>query len=226
MIAKVNGKTITETDMGSPRPRSATTRLPARGTKRRALAEFLIENELFADAAEGQKLGAGPSSTSACSTGAGAPCATPISKRASERPSARPRPRKSTTARWALKPEEEVRARHILVDSKEQGERDLREDRRRRRLRPARQGEFQGPGSKDQGGVLGYFTRGQMVPEFEEAAFKLKKGEVSEPVESQFGWHIIKVDDRRQRAPPSFEAVKDRIVARRDAQRPRRRRRS
>jgi peptidyl-prolyl cis-trans isomerase C len=52
-----------------------------------------------------------------------------------------------------------------------------------------------------------------MVPQFEEAAFNLKKGEVSEPVESQFGWHIIRVDDRRQRAAPAFEAVKDRVVA-------------
>src|SRR5213078_1226832 len=69
------------------------------------------------------------------------------------------------------------------------------------------------PGSKDQGGELGFFKRGQMVPQFEEAAFRLTKGEVGEPVESQFGWHIIKVDDRRQRAAPPFEAVKDRVVA-------------
>ena len=69
------------------------------------------------------------------------------------------------------------------------------------------------PGSKDQGGELGFFTRGQMVPQFEEAAFKLKKGEVGEPFESQFGWHIVRVDDRRQRAAPPFEAVKDRVVA-------------
>ena len=52
-----------------------------------------------------------------------------------------------------------------------------------------------------------------MVPQFEEAAFKLKKGEVGEPFETQFGWHIIRVDDRRQRAAPPFEAVKDRVVA-------------
>jgi len=69
------------------------------------------------------------------------------------------------------------------------------------------------PGSKDQGGELGFFKRGQMVPQFEDAAFKLKKGEVSEPFESQFGWHVVRVDDRRQRAAPPFEAVKDRVVA-------------
>jgi peptidyl-prolyl cis-trans isomerase C len=52
-----------------------------------------------------------------------------------------------------------------------------------------------------------------MVPQFEEAAFALKKGDISAPVQSQFGWHIIKVEDRRQKKLPTFEEVKDRIMA-------------
>jgi peptidyl-prolyl cis-trans isomerase C len=52
-----------------------------------------------------------------------------------------------------------------------------------------------------------------MVPKFEEAAFKLKKGEVSEPFETQFGWHVVKIDDRREQPAPSFDAVKDRVRA-------------
>jgi peptidyl-prolyl cis-trans isomerase C len=51
-----------------------------------------------------------------------------------------------------------------------------------------------------------------MVPQFEDVVFKLKKGEVSEPVKTQFGWHLIKLEDRRQKQPPAFEVVKDRIV--------------
>ena len=48
-----------------------------------------------------------------------------------------------------------------------------------------------------------------MVPEFSDAAFKLKKGEISEPVKTQFGWHIIKVEDTRTKSFPPFEQVKE-----------------
>ena len=167
-------------------------------TKRRVLVEFLIENQLFADAAEGQKLGSGRrASTSARSIGGGARCATPTSTRPSGDLSTRPKPGSSTQRRSARpKPEEEVRARHILVESKDKA-RELFEKIAHGSdfARLARE-HSKDPGSKDQGGELGFFTRGQMVPQFEEAAFKLKKGEVGEPFESQFGWHIVRVDDR------------------------------
>ena len=51
-----------------------------------------------------------------------------------------------------------------------------------------------------------------MVPEFEAAVFKMQKGEVSEPVKTNFGWHIIKLEDRRRKEPPSFDSVKDTIM--------------
>ena len=107
--------------------------------------------------------------------------------------------------------EQEVSARHILVESEDDAKKvaaDLKEG-----------GDFvaiakersKDPGSKDQGGDLGFFAKDQMVPEFAEAAFKLDKGQISDPVKSQFGWHVIRVDDKRTKQPPAFEQVKDQI---------------
>jgi peptidyl-prolyl cis-trans isomerase C len=68
-----------------------------------------------------------------------------------------------------------------------------------------------GPGARE-GGDLGFFRRGDMVPEFATAAFQLQPGQVSEnPVRSPFGWHVIKVEERRTAAPPPFEEVSQTI---------------
>ena len=67
------------------------------------------------------------------------------------------------------------------------------------------------PSGKANGGDLGYFSKEQMVPEFADAAFKLDKGQISEPVKTQFGWHVIKVEDKRIKPPPKFEDVKPQI---------------
>ncbi|MGC2225088.1 MAG: peptidylprolyl isomerase, partial [Methylocella sp.] len=66
------------------------------------------------------------------------------------------------------------------------------------------------PGSE--GGDLGWFTKDRMVPEFADAAFKLEVGQVSDPVKSPFGWHIIEVLDKRQKTFPPFDQVKDQIT--------------
>ncbi|NLZ48368.1 MAG: peptidylprolyl isomerase [Clostridiales bacterium] len=66
--------------------------------------------------------------------------------------------------------------------------------------------------SKAKGGELGYFTKGRMVPEFEKAAFGLEVGEISEPVKTEFGYHIIQVIDRKPAYLKSFEEVKDEIL--------------
>ncbi|MCH9753675.1 MAG: peptidylprolyl isomerase [Alphaproteobacteria bacterium] len=65
--------------------------------------------------------------------------------------------------------------------------------------------------SKVQGGEIGLISRGQTVPEFEEKAYSLKKGEISEPVKTQFGWHIVKVSDIKKRKIPSFEEAKQSV---------------
>ena len=70
----------------------------------------------------------------------------------------------------------------------------------------------QEPGAKNTGGDLGFFARGQMVPRFEEVAFALEPGTYSEPFETEFGWHILKVYETRPAAPCPIEQVREVIV--------------
>ena len=106
-----------------------------------------------------------------------------------------------------------MQARHILVDTKEKAEEIIGKIKAGGDFAALAKENSKDPGSKEDGGMLGFFGRNQMVPEFEKAAFELKKGEISAPVQSQFGWHVIKVEDRREKKPPSYEAVKDRLIA-------------
>lgn len=71
--------------------------------------------------------------------------------------------------------------------------------------------EYSTDGSAEDGGKLGYFSAGEMVPEFEDAAYAMKKGEISDPVQSEHGFHIIKVNDKRDKKESigKFEDVKD-----------------
>ena len=66
--------------------------------------------------------------------------------------------------------------------------------------------------SAPNGGNLGWFSKGQMVPEFELAVLELQLGEISKPVKTQFGWHIIKLNDKRLRELPPIEAVRDKLI--------------
>jgi parvulin-like peptidyl-prolyl isomerase len=74
------------------------------------------------------------------------------------------------------------------------------------------------PGSAKRGGDLGFFNKGMMVPEFEQAAFSTKPGEISKPIKTPFGYHIIKVEEHREAKPPTFEQAKDRVAQQLKAQ--------
>jgi peptidyl-prolyl cis-trans isomerase C len=107
--------------------------------------------------------------------------------------------------------DQEVRARHILVPTEDEAKAVLAEIKKGTDFAELAKQKSKDPGAAAEGGDLGYFGKDQMVPEFAAVAFKLNKGEVSDPVKTQFGWHIIKVEDKRNKPVPPFDQVKDQI---------------
>jgi len=107
--------------------------------------------------------------------------------------------------------EKEVHARHILVETEDEAKAILAEIKKGGDFAELAKKKSKDPGGAE-GGDLGYFTKDQMVPEFSEVAFKLEKGQLSDPVKTQFGWHIIKVEDKRDRKVPEFDKVKDQLA--------------
>jgi len=122
----------------------------------------------------------------------------------------------------SFKQPEQVRASHILIKIDPQADESQRAEARKKIeeiKHKLHEGEdfatlakefSQGP-SGAKGGDLGYFRRGEMVKPFEEAAFALKPGEVSDPVESRFGYHLIKLMDRKPETTIPYEDIKERI---------------
>lgn len=109
-----------------------------------------------------------------------------------------------------FEPQPEFNAAHILVDSEDKakalkaeidGGKDFAEVAK----------ENSSDGSAASGGDLGWFGAGQMVPEFETAVTALEVGQVSDPVQSQFGWHVIKLNEKRETTPPTLEQARAQI---------------
>lgn len=106
--------------------------------------------------------------------------------------------------------EQEVHARHILVETEDEAKQVIDELKKGADFAELAKKKSKDPGASD-GGDLGFFTKDQMVPEFSAAAFALEPGKISDPVKSQFGWHVIKVEEKRNRKPPEFAQVKSQI---------------
>ena len=214
VVAKVNGHVITERDLTIAETEIGNDlgQLPPE-TRRRVLVEYVIETQLMADALEKEADGKAPALDSTLAY---------FERRAKREAYFESKVRNSISTDAAktfyedrvkgMKPEEEVKARHILVETEEEA-RDIKE-------KIARGEDFaemakkhsRDPGTKANGGLLGFFSQGQMVPAFEKAAFNADINDVSEPVQSRFGWHLILVEEKRQKPLPKFDEVKDRIL--------------
>src|ERR1700739_2381254 len=106
--------------------------------------------------------------------------------------------------------EQEGHARHILVETEDEAKAIEDELKKGAVFAEVAKKKSKDPGASD-GGDLGFFTKDQMVPEFSKVAFSLEPGKISDPVKSQFGWHIIKVEEKRNRKAPDFDKVKAQI---------------
>ena len=106
---------------------------------------------------------------------------------------------------------ETVNASHILVDSEDKANELLKKiNGKEISFEDAARKESSCP-SKENGGNLGEFTRGQMVPEFDEACFSMNEGEIKGPVKTQFGYHLIKLNSKSESKQLEFDKIKDQL---------------
>jgi len=106
-----------------------------------------------------------------------------------------------------FQPQDEIHARHILVKTKAEADAIEAQLKGGAKFEDLAKAKSTDTGSAANGGDLGFFGHGQMVKPFEDAAFALKVGEVSQPIQTQYGWHIIRVDETRKTQPAPFEQV-------------------
>ncbi|MFW5782525.1 MAG: peptidylprolyl isomerase, partial [Candidatus Muiribacteriaceae bacterium] len=108
--------------------------------------------------------------------------------------------------------EEEVKASHILVKSEKEAKEIMSRISENPSVFSELASEFsQDPGSKDKNGDLGWFQRGVMVPEFDKKVFSMNIGDISEPVKTNFGYHIIRLDDKKESYQKTYEEVAETI---------------
>ena len=217
IVAKINGTPITAHDLALAEQEIAPNlaRLPAQyrspQIRRRMVMEFLIENQLFAEAAGEKKIESGKDFEKRMA----------YWRRRALRDSFFEREIQAKISDADIKAfydkqaagfkgGEQIRARHILVKTEEKAKEVYELLAHDGNFTELAQKHSKGP-SGPNGGDLGYFGKGQMVPEFEKAAFALKAGEISLPVKTQFGWHVIKVEDRRTDKFPPLAQLEDRI---------------
>jgi peptidyl-prolyl cis-trans isomerase C len=215
VLAKVNGADITEDDVKLAQSELGPNLGNVPAEQRTAvLVEYITENRLMSAAADKDGLGADPTLAARAEYYKGRALKDLYFEKkiqgAVSDADAKAIYDKQVAA---MKPVEEVRASHILVEKKEDADDIEAKLKAGGDFAAIAKDKSKDTGSGANGGDLGYFAKGQMVKPFEDAAWAMKVGDVSEPVQSQFGWHIIKLIDKRNRPAPAFDGVKDRILS-------------
>ncbi|MBJ6124087.1 peptidylprolyl isomerase [Microvirga splendida] len=215
VVARVNGIEITEGDLAIAAEDSALQmpNIPDE-QKRDLLIGYMIDLKLGAKAAEAAKVGSGAEFARKLAYNRDKTLLDQYLEQEAK---------KAVTAEAARKlyeetvksvpAEQEVRARHILVENEEEAKKIAARVKGGEDFAKVAGEVSKDPGSKTDGGDLGFFTKDRMVEPFAEAAFKLEPGQISDPVKSQFGWHVIKVEEKRSKPAPTFEETKDQVEA-------------
>ncbi|NPV70953.1 MAG: foldase [Firmicutes bacterium] len=107
---------------------------------------------------------------------------------------------------------EKVKVRHILVETREEAEQILKDLKAGKDFAALAVAKSTDPGSKDNGGDMGFITRGETEEAFEKAAFALKAGELSDVVQTSYGFHVIRVDAKEEARPATLEGSRAKIV--------------
>ena len=214
VLARVNGVEIHQSDLALAEADIGANLPPAAAEARRdALVTYLVDVNILAKAAEAKKLANGPDFANRIAYARKKILMEALLDQESKNAATEAEKRKLyDESVKKFKPEQEVRARHILVESEDKAKEVLKKLKTGGDFAALAKEVSKDPGASD-GGALGYFSKDQMVPEFAEAAFKLDKGKISDPVKTQFGWHIIKAEDKRERPVPTYDQVKDQIEA-------------
>jgi peptidyl-prolyl cis-trans isomerase C len=213
VVARVNGEPITEADVTAAAEDPA---LALPGTdekqKRDLVIGYVVDLKLGAKAAEAAKLGDSPEFKRKLAYMRDKLLVDEYldqeTKNAVNEAAAR---KLYDETSKTMKPEDEVRARHILVESEDDAKKVAARVKGGEDFAKVAAEMSTDPGSKQEGGELGFFSKDRMVAPFAEAAFKMKPNEISDPVQSQFGWHVIQVEERRTKPVPAFEELREQI---------------
>ncbi len=213
VLAKVNGMEIRQSDLNMAEEELGASQLAQMdaATKRENLLSYVIDLKIVAKAAEDKKLGDTEDFKKSLAFARDRLLMDKLLTAEAKAATTDAAMRKVyEEAAQQMGGDEEVRARHILVETEAEAKQLVEDLKKGGDFAELAKKKSKDPGAQD-GGDLGYFTKEQMVPEFSAAAFALEPGKISDPIKSQFGWHVIKVEDKRKRKAPDFEQVKPQI---------------
>lgn len=205
VVAKVDGQDVTEAEVSA-----AAAEIGAPSPADPQVVDYVIDTRLVAREADKEKIGDDPEIQRKVKQARDKLIMEALLTRVGKAAVTEEAVRKAyDEAAKAQPPKPEVKARHILVPTEDEAKKVIERLKKGEDFATLAKEVSKDPGSP--GGELGWFSAERMVPEFSKAAFALEKDKLSEPVKSQFGWHVIQLQDKRTQPFPAFDQVKPQV---------------